>query len=425
MKNSNIQAKRTTLPVRNYGLALSLAMILLTAAGVNAQNVVVQWNAIASTTIVTNHAEASVASGVWFAYVHLAVYDAVNAIDHRFQPYLFTTNSPAGANKDAAAVAAAHRILVQYFPSDQASLDAQYASSLAGIPDTPANISAGVTVGEASAQTLIAARANDGLLANVPYNPPVGPGYWLPTPPAYAPHPLTPWLGQMVPFTMTSAAQFLPDEGPTALNSQQWIEDYNQVKSLGALNSTVRTPQQTEIGLFWTEHTGKQYARAFRTLATQKGLDTSDTARLMAMLWAGYADAGIGGWNAKLFFSFWRPVTATRAGGGNPALTADPSWLPLANTPNHPEYPAAHGFVTGAVSTILAGYFGTPNVTFSVDSRVTNTTHYFTSTTDLMQEVEMARIYAGFHYHHSVIEGKVLGQNVAHQLMQQYFRPVQ
>jgi hypothetical protein len=142
------------------------------------------------------------------------------------------------------------------------------------------------------------------------------------------------------------------------------------------------------------------------------------------MLWAGYADAGIGGWNAKFFFSFWRPVTAIRAGGGNPALTADPSWLPLANTPNHPEYPAAHGFATGAVSTILAGYFGTPNVAFSVDSLVTNTTHYFTSTTDLMHEVEMARIYAGFHYHHSVIEGKVLGQSVAHQLMQQYFRPV-
>ena len=424
MKNSNVQVNRTTLAVRKYRLALSLAIILLTAACVNAQNVVAQWNAIASTTIVTNHAEVSVASGVWYAYVHLAVYDAVNAIDHRFQPYLFTTNPPAGANKDAAAVAAAHRVLVNYFPSDQVSLDAQYASSLAAIPDTPANISAGVTVGEASAQTMIAARANDGLLANVPYNPPVGPGYWLPTPPAYALHPLTPWLGQMVPFTMTSAAQFLPDEGPTALNSQQWVDDYNQVKTLGALNSTVRTPQQTEIGLFWTEHTGKQYARAFRTLATQKGLDTSDTARLMAMLWAGYADAGIGGWNAKFFFSFWRPVTAIRAGGGNPALTADPSWLPLANTPNHPEYPAAHGFVTGAVSTILAGYFGTPNVTFSVDSLVTNTTHYFTSTTDLMHEVEVARIYAGFHYHHSVIEGKVLGQNVAHQLMQRYFRPV-
>ena len=224
---------------------------------------------------------------------------------------------------------------------------------------------------------------------------------------------------------MSGAAQFFPDEGPDALDSQQWIDDYNQVMTLGALNSTVRTPQQTEIGLFWTEHTGQQYARAFRNLATQKGLGTSDTARLMAMLWAGYADAGIGCWNAKFTFSFWRPVTAIQAGGGNPALVADPSWLPLVSTPSHPEYPSAHGCVTGAVSTILAGYFGTPNLTFSVDSKVTGNTHTFTSTNDLMHEVEAARIYAGFHYHHSVIEGRVLGLKVGHQLMQQYFGRVQ
>ena len=163
--------------------------------------------------------------------------------------------------------------------------------------------------------------------------------------------------------------------------------------------SELRTPEQTEIGRFWTKHTGQQYARAFRNLANQQGLSTSDTARLMAMLWAGYADAGIGCWNAKFTFSFWRPVTAIQAGGGNPALVADPSWLRLANTPSHPEYPATHGCVTGAVSTILAGYFGTPDLTFTVDSLVPNTVLYtFTSTTDLMQQVEMARIYAGFHY---------------------------
>jgi len=406
------------------GKVLPLAFALLVAASLSAQNVVVQWNAIASTTIVTNAAEVSVASGVWFAYVHLAAFDAVNSIDHRFQPYLFTANPPAGANQDAAAVAAAHRILVAYFPAQQPSLDAQFSASVAAISDTPANISAGLAVGEASAQALITARANDGLLATVSYTPPVGPGFWLPTPPAFA-SPITPWLSQMVPFTMSGTAQFFPDEGPDALNSQQWLDDYNQVMALGAINSTVRTPKQTEIGLFWTEHTGQQYARAFRNLATQKGLSSSDTARLMAMLWAGYADAGIGCWNAKFTFSFWRPVTAIQAGGGNPALTADPTWLPLAKTPSHPEYPAAHGCLTGAVSTILAGYFGTPNLAFSVDSLVTNTTHNFSNTTDLIHEVEDARIYAGFHYHHSVIQGRVLGLKVGKQLMQQYFRAAQ
>lgn len=398
-----------------------LALALLLCGRLGAQNVVVQWDAIASSAIISTAKEGSVTSGVWLAYVHLAVFDAVNAIDHRFQPYLFTTNPPPGTNKDAAAVAAAYNVLVSYFPSQQQTLQPLYNDSIAAISDTAANISAGVAVGEASAQKLIAARATDGLLANVPYTPPTGPGFWQRTPPVFGP-PLTPWLGQMTPFTMTSAGQFFPDEGPDALDTQQWIDDYNQVMTLGSINSTVRTPEQTEIALFWTEHTGQQYARAFRNLANQQGLNTSDTARLMAMLWAGYADAGIGCWNAKYTFSFWRPVTAIQAGGGNPALVAAPSWLPLVSTPSHPEYPSAHGCVTGAVSTILEGYFGTPNLTFTVDSLVPNTVPYtFTSTDDLMHQVEGARIYAGFHYHHSVVEGRVLGIKVGHQLLQRYF----
>ena len=400
----------------------AVALVLLASTGLQAQNVVIDWNNIASTTIITNAKASSTASAVWFAYVQLAVYDAVSAIDHRYQPYLFTTDAPASASKDAAAIAAAHRVLANYFPTQQTSLDAQFASSLAAISDTAANISAGVAVGEQAAEALIAARVHDGLLANVPYAPPVGPGFWQRTPPAFAP-PIAPWLAQMVPFTMTSATQFFPDEGPDALNSEIWIDDYNQVKTLGALNSTVRTPQQTEIGLFWTEHTGQQYGRAFRNLAALKALNTSDTARLMAMLWSGYADSVIGCWNAKFSFSFWRPVTAIRAGGGNPQLAGDPAWTPLAATPAHPEYPAAHGCVTGAVSEILAGYFGTQKVQFSVDSLVTHTTHTYDSTNDLMQEVEAARIYAGFHYHHSVVEGRELGRKVGHQLIKEFFRP--
>jgi hypothetical protein len=197
----------STLEKQVVRFTLWLAITLLLTASLSAQNVVSQWNAIASTAIVTNAKESPAASGVWFAYVHLAVFDAVNAIDHRFQPYLFTASPPAGANMDAAAIAAAHRILVNYFLSQQTTLDAAYAASVAAISDTPANIAAGLAVGEASAKALIAARANDGLLANVPYTPPVGPGYWLPTPPLFGP-PVTPWLGQMVPFTMSSAAQF-------------------------------------------------------------------------------------------------------------------------------------------------------------------------------------------------------------------------
>src|SRR5260221_9095478 len=202
-------------------LATALATILFASTGLQAQNVVIDWNNIASTTIVTNVKQSFALSGVWFAYVHLAVYDAVNAIDHRHQPYLFATDAPDGASKDAAAVAAAHRVLANYFPAQQASLDAQFASSLAAISDAPANIAAGTAVGEQAAQALIAARLHDGLLANVADTPPVGPGFYPRTPPAFAP-PIPPWLRQIAAFTMTNATQFLPDEGPDALNSEVW-----------------------------------------------------------------------------------------------------------------------------------------------------------------------------------------------------------
>src|SRR5258708_33318687 len=144
-------------------LVAALAVVLLASTGLQAQNVVIDWNNIASTTIITNAKESSTASGVWFAYAQLAVYDAVNAIDHRYQPYLFTTDAPVGASKDAAAVAAAHQILVNYFKTQQTSLDTQFNLSLLAISDTGANIAAGVSVGEQAAQALMAARANDGL----------------------------------------------------------------------------------------------------------------------------------------------------------------------------------------------------------------------------------------------------------------------
>jgi hypothetical protein len=405
---------------RNMVLISGVAA-LLWAGSAYASNVVVDWNNIASTTIITNGQKPSVTSAVWFAYVQLAVYDAVSAIDHRFRPYLFTQKAPARASKDAAAIAAAHRILVNYFPSQTASLDALYLSSIGALAGRPFDIAAGAEVGEAAARSLIAARANDGLNAGVAYTPPGGPGYWQPTPPAFA-APLTPWLGRMIPFTMNGPAQFLPDEGPTPLDSEEWIDDYNQTRTLGAANSAIRTPEQTEAGLFWTEHTGQQYARAFRQLAADRSLDVPETARLFAMLWAGFADAGIGCWNAKYTFSFWRPVTAIRAGGGNPLLMGDPGWTPLAATPAHPEYPAAHGCVTGVVAATLKAYFRTPHVQLSVSSTVTNTTHTFDNLNELQREVFGARIYAGFHYNHSLVEGFELGHKVAHHMSRKFFR---
>ncbi len=342
------QASRLLMLLSVLWLALAISGLAM------AENPVIDWNAIAVTAALSGNpaispgSTNSVGTGIYLAYVHLAMYNAVNAIDHRFQPYGPDIPAPAGASPEAAAIAAAYNTLMNYFPDKAASLTPQYTASLATIPDGPAKDN-GIEVGQAAASAIITMRLSDGRGANVPYTFPSvpTPGVWIPTPPGLPP--VIPWVGQMTPFTMTSASQFLPDEPPPDLSSQEWADDYNQTKSLGAVNSTVRTPQQTEIGLFWTEQGGRQYARAFRALAVARGLDISGTARLFAMLWTAYADSAIGCWNAKYHFSFWRPVTAIRNGGidGNPATAADPAWTPLVTTPSHPEYPAAHGMPHG------------------------------------------------------------------------------
>jgi hypothetical protein len=410
-----------------------VSLFVLACGTIHAGNVVTDWNTIASTTIVTNGGKNPAASAVWFAYSSLAVYDAVNAITGQHQPFYYRFAAPANASTGAAAVAAAHRVLVNYFPSQQTALDSQFTTSLAGVADG-GDKTAGVAVGEAAAMAVINARLGDGLEANISYTPGLGPGAWIPTPPAYA-APAVPWLGQMRPFTMRAAADFLPD-GPTALSSEDWKRDYNLTRIYGGTASTIRSAAETEIGVFYTEHTGQQYARMFNTLATANNLGVEDAARMMAMLWTGYADAAIGCFNAKYKFGFWRPVTAIPAGGGTTGLpvsptdlTADPTWTPAGGaTPAHPEYPAAHGCVTGAVSNLIADFFGTTRVAIAVDSKAFTDglhQHAITDTRDLMDEVFWARIYAGFHFYHSLEAGRQLGLSVAGQIVRNHFRSLQ
>jgi hypothetical protein len=411
---------------------VSAALLSFTFRPAVAQNPAINWNQIAITAALNANQTLSPGSNlagtaaIYLAYTHLAMFNAVNAIDYRFQPYGPEVAALPGASPDAAATAAAYYTLVHYLPDQSAYLAAQYAASLMAIPDGSAKAD-GIQTGQSAAMMIISLRSADGLGANVSYSYPSipTPGVWMPTPPGFLP-PQAPWAGQMIPFTMRSASQFLPDEPPPDLSSSQWADDYNQVKLLGAVNSPVRTPQQTEIGLFWTENTTRQYARAFRALAIAHDLNLSDTARLFAVLWTSFADSIIGCLNAKYHFGFWRPVTAIQNGGidENSATIPDPAWTPLAITPNHPEYPAAHGCVTGSVANALKGFFATPHVTLVVSSTVTNTTHTFLSVHDLEKEVEEARIYSGIHYHHSLVQGFVLGRRVADHVAQQFFRPL-
>ena len=396
-------------------------LLMITGLPAGARNVVTDWTAIASTTIVKNGGKTPGASAVWFAYASIAMYDAVNAITGEYRPFYYQGSAAQNASIDAAVASAAHRVLVNYFPAQQNDLDSQYAAFL--VVADPMTKAAGVAVGEAAAAALIAARANDGLEANVPYTPGTGPGAWQPTPPGFLP-PQTPWLAQMRPFTMTTAADHRP-AGPPSIDSEPWKRDYRLIHNMGAANSFMRSTNESEIGMFWTEHTGQQYARMFSNLADAQKLGVKDTARLMAVLWTGFADAAIGCWDGKYKFNFWRPVTAIAAGGGSLELQPDALWQTLAATPNHPEYPSGHGCTTGAVSTLIAGFFGTSSVSISADSLAFPDgihTHNFADTRELMDEVFWARMYTGFHYYRSMEDGRQLGITVARDLLQNHFR---
>lgn len=425
----------------------ALALIVLANAAF-AENAMTIWSSIAVQTAVRAKSTPGM-TGIFAAYCDIAAFDAVNAIHPRFQPYGgIQPSAPADASESAAVAAAVHDVLVHYFPSQAASdpnatppyvgFDERYADYLASLAETAVAISGGVLVGQQTAAALIALRANDGIfgVSNYVFQTP-GPGVYQPTPPFPYVGPQTPWIANMTPFTMTSASQFLLDEGPTPLWSQEWVDDFNRTKTWGALVNSPRTPDQTTIGLFWVPNAGPMYNGMLSDLATAHALNVLDTARLFAMTFTAYGDAVIGCLNAKYFFNFWRPVTAIQEGDtdGNPATAGDPNWLPLATTPNHPEYPAAHGCVTGAVTSVLELYFGTPNLTFSVTSTYAippalgggtqTTARAFNSTKALLREVQAARIYGGMHFHHSIVQGTVLGQKVARHLVNNFFRPLQ
>jgi hypothetical protein len=417
-------------PVSPSGLSSIVFIALVGLGTAAAQNPVTDWNDIAITAAVAANQTTSPgsfnqpSSMMYLAYVHLAVFDAVNAIDHQYHSYGPDITATGTASKEAATIEAAYRMCLYLFPDQAATLATKYNTSTAAISDGAAK-SDGMQAGLAAANSIIALRTGDGRLATVPYTWPSIPtaGVWTPTPPAFA-SPILTWFGHVVPFTMTRPSQFRPGPPPN-LYSEKWANAYNETKDFGALNSTVRTPQQTEVALFWTDHAGKQFGRAFRALAIARNLDVSESARLFATLYAAGADSAIGCFNAKYHYNFWRPITAIQNGDidGNPNTAKDASWAAIVATPAFPEYPSAHSCMAGGFAGALQNFFGTSKVTLVVTSTVTNTTHTFTDTRDIVTEMAEARIDAGFHYRFSVNEGAELGSDVARQISKRYFRP--
>ena len=410
-------------------VALAAMLGLAFGSASTAGNAVTDWHTNMESAVVVTGKKAPNVAFVYFAYADVAMYDAVNSIDGRFQPFAVRVNASPDASKDAAASVAAHDVLVHYLPLQQATLDAELVTSLGAIAPGQAKTD-GIAVGHAVAAQWLTLRSGDGLEAPVVLAlPNPGPGVWEPVPTYPQPNPTTPppvaeWQAQFKPFALRSADQFLASvPPPPALTSATFTRDFNLTKAYGALDSSVRTPQQTEIGRFWSDNAAAQYSRSLRGLIDSQGLDTADAARLSAMFFVAGADSLTACWNAKYHYFFWRPLTAIRNAGtdGNPDTVADPNWMPLDVTPQHPEYPAAHGCVTQAVMDTLTAFFQTDEIPYSVTSTVTGTTHSFNRFEDVVTEVDNARIFGGMHFRHSVKEGNRLGRRVAEYILHHKF----
>ena len=383
---------------------------------------VTSWDAV-GTQAFTAAALTPAEGHVIFAYVSIAVYDSVMAIEGAYRPFAIHVHAPAGASAEAAVAAAAHGILAHYLPAQAPGIiDPAYTASLATIAPGQGKTD-GVATGEKVASLLIAERADDGFRTAVTYtppNPPI-PGVWIPTAPT---PPVGTYLGLMRPFSLSSADRFRPS-GPPDLRSKRWARDYNEVKEIGSLTSTTRTAEQTLAAKFWAEPPVQQARGSFRTFVLAHGLDIVDASRFMAMISVTYADALIACFDAKYHYAFWRPITAIRAGNtdGNHRTVVDAAWTPLLPaTPNHPEYPSAHSCITPAGGRVIASFLGTKKIDFTVPSLTGLGDRHFDTVKDLEYEVGNARIWGGIHFRTAVEDGITLGMKVVHQVLGHHFQ---
>jgi hypothetical protein len=383
---------------------------------------VTQWNEITFAT-----QAAAVPSGVRtpvaaraLAMVHLAIFDAVNSIDRRFAPYAVAALADPSASPEAATDAAAHAVLVSLYPSRRADLDSAYDAALSSIAPGPARTK-GILVGESVAGVILARRAFDGSDINAPYTQLPGPGIYQPDPAAL-------WVawGDVAPFALRSGSQFRA-EGPPPLASEEYAADYNEVRSIGALNSLTRTPDQTAAALFWMENAQITWNAIARIAVTAAHSDLFETAHVFALMNMAGADTTIAVMDSKYTYNFWRPREAIHAGDvdGNDDTAADPTWTPLGYIGVHPDYVSQHAAYGAAAATVLASVFGKSDVGFMLTTSTSPGGGFraYSSFWQAALENMNSRVWLGAHFRtacrHGLNQGKQVGNFVVHH----YLRP--
>jgi hypothetical protein len=371
-------------------------------------DVIMDWNAKADAIGIEKQLVNS-ANSRGQAMLHVAMFEAVNAIDKRYTPYKLNLTADRGTSREAAAASAAHDVLVALYPDQKADLGATLATSLAAIADGEAK-SKGIELGKKAAAEIIALRANDGSNTPESHRPQTSPGVYVATA-----VPIESTAAKITPWVMKTASQFRPAP-PPALTSEVWTKDLNEIREFGSLNSSKRSAEQTTIGRFWFFTGPRTFNPIVRQIATAKQMDLVDCARLYALTAMAASDAFIAVFEGKYAYNLWRPITAIRNADqtSNPATPREASWVPLGTTPMHPEYPCAHCIVASAVSNVLHIVVGNEVGEITLTSPTApGVTRKWTRLQDYSDEVSNARIYAGFHYRFSTEAAKDMGKKIA------------
>jgi hypothetical protein len=387
---------------------------------------VVQWNRTLLQVLQTPGAQpATIHPTRSMAIVHLAIYDAVNAIVREHAPYL-ALQAPRSASPDAAAAAAAHTTMLSLFPNQQSLIDAKFQDSLSQL-GSDAHVGQGIRVGNEAANAILAARADDGSDSIPPvFVPKPGPGEYQLTPPNFQQPVFTHWA-DVRPFALDSADQFRPPT-PPAVTSPRYTTDFDEIKSLGQNSSTSRSAEQTDIGRFWgaapVQNVWNQIAQV-AGLSFENSLEQN--ARMFALLDTSLADGVIALYDAKYAYQRWRPVTAVQAADddGNPDTAGDPNWTPLAVTALDPSYVGAHAEISQSAATTLRDFFGTDRVDFSLTNpNLPGIVRSFQSFSQAADEAAASRIYAGQHFRYDEDAGQALGDEVGDFVFDNLLGPV-
>jgi hypothetical protein len=392
-------------------------------------NPVLQWNRTLLVIVRTPGAQpVTVHPTRSFAIMHAAIYDAVNAIDRTHRPYLVRLSGvPRDASEEAAAVAAAQRVLVALYPTFKTTLDAELQQSLAQIPDGNDKVE-GIRIGQTVADRILALRSNDGSNAKpIPYVFGTAPGDYQSTPPNFPAQPQFTHWSRVTPFALERASQFRPGP-PPALTSDTYSDAFNQIKSLGIANSTTATADEALTGRFWNGAIQNYWNEIAQTVSLAHSLTTEQNARLFALLNLSFADDVIAFYDAKYTYNFWRPVTAIRAAdnGINPETVVDPNWLPeVGKTAPDPSYPGAHAVISAAGAEVLISFIERDRFEFNVTSEVLpGVARSFTSFSAAAEEATLSRIFGGQHFRFDLTTGQRLGRDVADFVLDNFLTPV-